>query len=318
AIEADTIATHEFKLDSVQQGAEQVVESTLHTGPRPPSAIVLDPAPVVSVPASYAIEAPLNTQVPVAPPLAARPQLAAANDAVIPGTASATAPASTPVVQAPSQPVAQVADLDIAPPPTLIAKEPQQLLVEQALGNSTSGDRDVPAEVTRQPLVPTSPPLRPAPPTMAPLQAADPNFANVASMLNQGQAMNSLNERLQFMLLNGQNSAEIQLDPPELGSLQVRVTTRHEQTSVIFVAPNNAVRDALELQLPRLRDTLEGAGLQLQDADVFAQTDDKPGTQPQSYADAEAAEQLIEDELDDGGSKTSSAQVSLQLVDAYV
>lgn len=311
----DSSATPSVKLDSVQQVSEQAVDSSINTGSSPTNTAVLEPAPVATVTSPNALEAPLQAVQPaIAPPLDARPQLAAANDAIIPGTANTT----TPAAQTQTQPVAPAADLDAALPQMLTTRDPQQMVVEQALGDNSASDNDAPAEITRQTALPAGPQLRAAPASAAPLQSADTNFANVAAQLNQGQSMNSLNQRLQFMLLNGQNSAEIQLDPPELGSLQVRVTTRHEQTSVIFVAPNNAVRDALEQQLPRLRDTLESAGLQLQDANVFAQTEDKPGTQPQSYADVESADELAADELTDSNSRASSVRVSTQLVDAYI
>ncbi len=234
-------------------------------------------------------------------------------------TTAATNTAATPAAQFATQNLGQPASpLAAAEVPGLVAKDPQQFVLEQALGNEAGSDTDAPADLTRQSLVPLSPTLRAAPTIAAPLPTTDPNFANVANMLNQGQSMNSLNDRLQLMLLNGQNSAEIRLDPPELGSLQVRVTTRHEQTSVIFVAPNNAVRDALEQQLPRLRETLENAGLQLQDANVFAQTEDRPGSQPQSYADVEATEHMLADELEEAASSARGPRVSSQLVDAYI
>lgn len=254
-------------------------------------------------------------------------QLAASNDASAsmsaPGSASvatsATSTAAIPAAQVSTQntaqPAPQAVDVDAA---TLAAKDPQQFALEQALSNDAGSDNDTPAELTRQALVPSNPAPRAAPATATTLQATDPNFANIANMLNQGQSMNSLNDRLQLMLSNGQNSAEIQLDPPELGSLQVRVTTRNEQTQVIFVAPNNAVRDALEQQLPRLRETLENAGLQLQDANVFAQAEDKPGSQPHSYVDAKAAENVIADELEEAAGKVRGPRVSSQLVDAYI
>lgn len=315
--DVDADPTRPVKLDSIQPGIEQDVESQLNAIPRPSGASAAEPRAVVSTPIIGGGEVPAIAMPTPAPlPADGRPQLVAANDASVSANqSSAASTAAAPATQNVAQPAPQPVTVDAA---TLSAKDPQQFALEQPLGNGASSDNDGPAEVTRQTLVPHGPALRPAQAPAAQLQATDPNFANVAAMLNQGQAMNNLNERLQFMLVNGQNSAEIQLDPPELGSLQVRVTTRHEQTSVIFVAPNTAVRDALEQQLPRLRDTLEGAGLQLQNANVFAQTEDKPGAQQQSYADVEAAEQLIADALDEADSSVSGPRVSTQLVDAYI
>ncbi len=231
----------------------------------------------------------------------------------------ATGTNAAPTAQVASQNVAQSTPQSIdAGTAALVPKDPQQFALEQAPGAAGGSDTDAPAEGVRHTLMPPGPALRAAPSATASLQPTDPNFANVANMLTQGQSMNSLNDRLQLMLSNGQNSAEIRLDPPELGSLQVKVTTRNEQTQVIFVAPNNAVRDALEQQLPRLRETLENAGLQLQDANVFAQTDDKQNAQPQSYADVEAADNIIESETEDISSGGVGRRLSTQLVDAYI
>jgi len=67
------------------------------------------------------------------------------------------------------------------------------------------------------------------------------------------------------------SSAEIQLNPPDLGPLQVRISTQHDQASVVFSSPHAAVRDALDQALPRLRDMLGGQGIQLSDASVGGQ-----------------------------------------------
>lgn len=84
-------------------------------------------------------------------------------------------------------------------------------------------------------------------------------------------------DKLMWMSARQLGSAEIQLDPPELGPLQLRVSTQHEQTSVTFSSHHPAVRDALDAALPRLRDMLESQGLQLVDVDVSGQ--DLPGRQ---------------------------------------
>ncbi|EPJ45992.1 MAG: hypothetical protein OFPII_23320 [Osedax symbiont Rs1] len=64
--------------------------------------------------------------------------------------------------------------------------------------------------------------------------------------------------------------ANIQLDPPELGALQVRlqVTGPDQQMTVSFSSPHASVRDALEQQLPRLREMLEEQGINLGESSV--------------------------------------------------
>lgn len=64
--------------------------------------------------------------------------------------------------------------------------------------------------------------------------------------------------------------ANIQLDPPELGALQVRlqVTGPDQQMSVSFTSPHASVRDTLEQQLPKLREMLEEQGINLGESSV--------------------------------------------------
>lgn len=65
------------------------------------------------------------------------------------------------------------------------------------------------------------------------------------------------------MWLSSQNlkSAEIQLDPAELGRMEVRIDMTKDQTQVTFLSPHAAVRDALEGQMQRLRDMFAQQGM---------------------------------------------------------
>jgi len=92
----------------------------------------------------------------------------------------------------------------------------------------------------------------------------------------------AINERI--MMLSSQNGrfAEIQLDPPELGSLQVKLQIKNDQVSVVFNTPHAAVKDALEQGLPRLREMFEEQGLQLADSSV----EDHSGGQQDSREEA--------------------------------
>lgn len=79
-------------------------------------------------------------------------------------------------------------------------------------------------------------------------------------------------DKVMWFSANQINSAEIKLNPPDLGPLHVRISTQQDQTtSVVFSSPHAAVRDALDQALPRLRDMFGGQGLQLSDASVGGQ-----------------------------------------------
>lgn len=65
------------------------------------------------------------------------------------------------------------------------------------------------------------------------------------------------------MWLSSQNlkSAEIQLDPAELGRMEVRIDMTKDQAHVTFLSPHAGVREALEGQMQRLRDMFSQQGM---------------------------------------------------------
>lgn len=89
-------------------------------------------------------------------------------------------------------------------------------------------------------------------------------------------------ERAAMMAAQKLSTAELQLDPPELGPLQVKVSVsqEHSHASVTFVSANPQVRDALDQTVMRLRDLLEQQGLDLLDVNVSDES-------PQQFAEQE-------------------------------
>lgn len=75
-------------------------------------------------------------------------------------------------------------------------------------------------------------------------------------------------ERATMMAAQNITSADLQLDPPELGPLQVRVQVNHDQVTVSFISANANVRDALDQTAMRLRDLCDQQGMNLVDVDV--------------------------------------------------
>jgi flagellar hook-length control protein FliK len=77
------------------------------------------------------------------------------------------------------------------------------------------------------------------------------------------------------------SSAEIRLDPPELGPMQVKVSVNQDQASITFTSPHPVVREALDQQLNRLREMFSEQGLNLLNVDVsdrsFAQQEREQG-----------------------------------------
>jgi len=78
----------------------------------------------------------------------------------------------------------------------------------------------------------------------------------------------ALGQRVLMMKGQGMDRAEIKLNPPQLGPLEIRIAVTQEQTSLVLSSQHALTRDALEQALPRLREMLQDKGLELGDAEV--------------------------------------------------
>lgn len=78
----------------------------------------------------------------------------------------------------------------------------------------------------------------------------------------------AVGDRLQWMVGHHIQSANVRLDPPELGRLDVHIQLHKDHASIVFTAPNQQVRDALESAVPRLREMMNDVGLSLGDVNV--------------------------------------------------
>lgn len=74
--------------------------------------------------------------------------------------------------------------------------------------------------------------------------------------------------RITIMSSEQIQSARIQLDPPELGLLEIKIKVQQDQVNVAFASGHQTVRDALETQAPRLKELMEQQGVDLTDVNV--------------------------------------------------
>ncbi|MEX6503061.1 flagellar hook-length control protein FliK [Pseudomonas zhanjiangensis] len=90
--------------------------------------------------------------------------------------------------------------------------------------------------------------------------------------MQQGGWSEQVVDRVMWMSSQNLKSADIQLDPAELGRLEVRINMNQDQTQVTFASANAGVRDALEGQMHRLRDLFTQQGMNLLDVNVSDQS----------------------------------------------
>lgn len=95
-------------------------------------------------------------------------------------------------------------------------------------------------------------------------------------------------ERIAIMNSENIQSARIQLDPPELGLLEIKIRVQQDQVSVAFNSGHQAVREALDSQSGRLKELLEQQGINLADVSVSDQGQQSTAQQGQEKQDGES------------------------------
>ena len=78
----------------------------------------------------------------------------------------------------------------------------------------------------------------------------------------------SLADRVVWLAGRDHQIAELKLNPPNLGPLEVRVVVQQDQASVSFISQHAMVREAIEQAMPRLREMLEQQDLRLVQANI--------------------------------------------------
>lgn len=91
-------------------------------------------------------------------------------------------------------------------------------------------------------------------------------------------------QKIVWMAGSATQSASISLNPPDLGPLQVVLNVTNDQANATFIAAQPEVRLAIEAALPKLREMMSDAGIQLGQANVSADTSSQQGSQSDSPA----------------------------------
>lgn len=119
-----------------------------------------------------------------------------------------------------------------------------------------------------------SSPQPPSPPPSEPIGIADlPDhpFFRLEPNVGTGGWDNALGQRVLWMVSQQHQLAELNLNPPDLGPLQVVLSVNNDQASAAFVSQNPEVRQALEAALPRLKEMMAESGINLGNATVSDQ-----------------------------------------------
>lgn len=109
------------------------------------------------------------------------------------------------------------------------------------------------------------------------ITAPPPDVAERAITARVGTAgwNDGVAQQVTLMVKDGEQTAQLRLDPPDLGPLEVHLSLEGDEQGVAhvqFVSAHAPVRDALEAALPQLRAALAGSGIMLGQATVGEQS----------------------------------------------
>jgi len=82
----------------------------------------------------------------------------------------------------------------------------------------------------------------------------------------------AMNNQIVWMANQNIKAAEIRLNPANLGPVEVRLEINDDQINVALSSRHAAVREAMEMTMPKLREMLENDGLNLSDSNISHQS----------------------------------------------
>ena len=130
--------------------------------------------------------------------------------------------------------------------------------------------------------------------------------------LSEPAAAQQIKDRVMVQIQHKLQTAEVQLHPEELGSMQIKLNLQQDQLSVQFVVQQGAAKEALEQQMPKLRELLEQQGIALSEGQVEQR---QSGSQQEQHTHRQGSNSGAESEL--AAVQTVQMKVSDRMVDFY-
>ncbi|MEQ8315290.1 MAG: flagellar hook-length control protein FliK [Gammaproteobacteria bacterium] len=112
------------------------------------------------------------------------------------------------------------------------------------------------------------------------------------------------------------SAVELNLNPAELGAIDIRIQSLDEGTIINFFTANANTREVIDASLPRLRELLSDSGIELQHGDV---SDREPGADTQEHSPGQRLAAELSEELGtDMSLMLRSRQQQRSMIDHYV
>ena len=131
--------------------------------------------------------------------------------------------------------------------------------------------------------------------------------SQVVSVVGRPGWGEELGQKMLLMVRGNQQSAELQLNPPNLGPLEVRLSLQNDQASLMFVSAHSSVRDAINAALPKLSSMFAESGISMGSVLV--------GDQSLAQQQNQSQRQFEQQPKRSGGFAASAADATVQRFD---
>lgn len=132
---------------------------------------------------------------------------------------------------------------------------------------------------------------------------AAPTSAGIPQQVGSPHWETGLGDKVVWMIGSQTQSAQLHLNPPNLGPLEIKLSMADGQASLSFVTQHAAVRDAIEAASPRLRDMMGESGISMgsvsvnvgsfsQQQQAFQQNNSSGSSRQGGSVDADVAEPI--------------------------
>jgi flagellar hook-length control protein FliK len=142
-----------------------------------------------------------------------------------------------------------------------------------------------------------------------------PTF-KVAAPVETSEFSQGVSDRVSFMVDGNISSAKLQVNPPALGPIEVRIALQGAHAQVTFTSHSALTRDALESSAPKLREMLGGQGFAQVSVDVSQGSFQDRSAQSSPYQGAAASARETGIDAAQPATRTA-ARVATGVLDAY-
>ncbi len=203
------------------------------------------------------------------------------------------------------------------------AKQPIAAAVAESSNNAAQA-KAVVLDTAAQASAPTPPTMSPWADTLANRTAEAarteaPQFP-VRTPVSQTGWADDVGSRMVWMAGKELGRAELILTPPHLGRVEITLNVNGDQTTAHFVTATPAAREAIEQSIPRLRELMTDAGLNLGQVNVSANGTNDPSQEQRSWGGIQrSARQVAVDDTADvvGLARPAWSQSGRGMVDTF-